>query len=57
MEIREFLDQRLTELNEEQKTAFIKEVCLILYNRNNSDLIVRAKVNELVQRYELAQQQ
>lgn len=57
MEIREFLDQRLTELNEEQKTAFIKEVCLILYNRNNSDLIVRAKVNELVQRYELAKQQ
>lgn len=57
MEIREFLDQRLTELNDEQKTDFIKEVCLILYNRNNSDLIVRAKVNELVQRYELAQQQ
>ncbi|WP_411345000.1 hypothetical protein ACE3MZ_02610 [Paenibacillus sp. WLX1005] len=53
MDIREKLDQRLLEMTDENKSEFIKQVCLVMNNRNNSDLIVRAKINELVQRFGL----
>ncbi|WP_322907878.1 hypothetical protein [Paenibacillus campi] len=51
MEFRELLDQSLERMNEEQKTDFIRQVCLIMHNRNNSDLIVRAKIKEIIQRF------
>lgn len=51
MEFRELLDQSLEKMTEEQKTDFIRQVCLIMHNRNNSDLIVRAKIKEIIQRF------
>jgi len=51
MEFRELLNQSLEKMTEEQKTDFIREICLIMHNRNNSDLIVRAKIKEVIQRF------
>ena len=51
MEFRELLNQSLEKMTEEQKTEFIREICLIMHNRNNSDLIVRAKIKEVIQRF------
>ncbi len=51
MEFRELLDQSLEQMTEEQKTDFVRQVCLIMHNRNNSDLIVRAKIKEIIQRF------
>ncbi len=45
------LEQHITTLTDEEKNDFIKHIYLILNNRSNSDLIIRAKIRELVDRY------
>jgi hypothetical protein len=51
MSVNTELEQHITTLTDEEKNDFIKHIYLILNNRSNSDLIVRAKISELVGRY------
>lgn len=51
MSVHTELEQQIAKLTDEEKNDFIKHVYLILNNRSNSDLIVRAKISELVGRY------
>ncbi|MFD1989714.1 hypothetical protein ACFSGI_07085 [Paenibacillus nicotianae] len=45
------LEKHIATLTDEEKNDFIKHIYLILNNRSNSDLIIRAKIRELVDRY------